>query len=374
MQTIHSFSTALLLSAALAAPACASPGAHGPNGEHLDGQGAVAAGGPGLVRLADGSVNVPKLAQRSMAIRTVMAKDGDYPLTVALNGKAGIDPNAGGRVQAALSGRVEPGPQGLPVAGQAVRKGQVLAYLSPIADAIETGNQRAQLADLRANRGLLENRVRRLELLEGTVPAKDIEAARAELASLNGRERAVAGSVGGRQPIVAPATGVVASAGAMNGQIVEARELLFEIVDPARMLIEAQTPDAALAQKIAKASLDNANGAELELLGGGRVLRDGAVPLSFRARGKDLGLAVGQPVTVLAQLRTRVKGIALPARALARNPANQTIVWIKSGAQRFIAQPVQAQVLDANTVVVTVGLGAENRVVVDGAALINQVR
>ncbi len=49
-------------------------------------------------------------------------------------------------------------------------------------------------------------------------------------------------------------------------------------------------------------------------------------------------------------------------------------MWIKSGAQRFIAQPVQAQVLDANTVVVTVGLGAENRVVVDGAALINQVR
>ena len=363
---------ACLLAAAFSGFAAASPGAHGPNGEHLDGQ--ATTGASGLARLPDGSVSVPKLAQRRMAIRTLMVKDGEYPLTVELNGRAAMDPNAGGRVQAPFSGRIEPGPNGLPVAGQQVRKGQVLAILRPVAGAIERGNQAAQLADLRANRGLLERRVRRLESLEGTVPAKDIDAARAELASLNGRERAVAASLGGTEPIRAPASGVIASASVLNGQIVESREILFDIVDPQRLLVEATSPDVTLAGRISQASILQAPDAELTLLGGARSLRDGALPLNFRASGKDLGLAVGQPVTVLVKLKTTVKGIALPAEALARNPANETVVWIKSGAQRFIALPVDAKPLDARTVVVVKGLTADNRVVVSGTALINQIR
>jgi hypothetical protein len=61
-------------------------------------------------------------------------------------------------------------------------------------------------------------------------------------------------------------------------------------------------------------------------------------------------------------------------RRLARNPANETVVWIKSGAQRFIALPVEASALDARTVVVTKGLSPDNRVVVIGTSLINQIR
>jgi hypothetical protein len=50
------------------------------------------------------------------------------------------------------------------------------------------------------------------------------------------------------------------------------------------------------------------------------------------------------------------------------------VVWIKSGAQRFIALPVEARALDPRTVVVVKGLAPDNRVVVSGAALINQIR
>lgn len=348
----------------------ASPGAHGPNGEHLDGQTTTSASG--LARLPDGSVNVPKLAQRRMVIRTVKAEEGTHPQTVELNGRVVIDPNAGGRVQAPFAGRIGPGPHGLPTPGQAVRKGQVLARLTPIASAIERGNQEATLADLRATRVAAERRVKRLELLEGTVPAKEIEAARAELASIAGRQQAVARSIQGDEAIVAPADGVIANAQVLAGQIVEARDVLFDVVDPARALVEASTPDVTLASRIATASLPAAPDAKLTLIGAGRSLRDGALPISFRASGA--ALALGQPVTVLASLTTAVKGIALPAEALVRNPANETVVWIKSGAMRFIAQPVEARPLDAHTIVVTRGLSPENRVVVSGAALINQIR
>ena len=372
MTSFHYRIAACVLGAVLASPVLAAPGAHGPNGEHLDNQ--VTGTSGGLARLPDGSVNVPKLAQRRMAIRTIMAQEAEHPLTVELNGRASIDPNAGGRVQAPFSGRIEPGPAGLPVAGQQVRKGQVLARIRPVDGAIERGNQAAQLADLRANRTLLASRVKRLESLEGTVPAKDVEAARAELASIIGRERAVAASIGGVENITAPAGGVIASASILNGQIVESREVLFDIVDPQRMLVEAMSTDVSLAARISEASLLQSPSVKLTLLGGARALRDGALPLNFRASGSDLGLAIGQPVTVLAKLRTTVKGIALPAEALARNPANETVVWIKSGAQRFIALPVEAKALDATTVVVVKGLSGDNRVVVSGAALINQIR
>lgn len=350
----------------------ASPGAHGPNGEHLDEKAAGTASG--LARLPDGSVNVPKLAQRRMGVRTLMVKEGEFARTVLLNGRAAIDPNAGGRVQAPFAGQVAPGPKGLPVAGQRVVKGQVLARLRPVGDAIERGNQAAELAGLRANRELLAKRVKRLESLEGVVPAKEVEAARAELAATAGRERAVAKSIGGVENIVAPASGIIASASVLNGQMVEPREVLFEIVDPKQMLVEALATDASLARRISSASLAEVAGVELTLLGGGRSLRDGALPLNFRARGAHLDLAVGQPVTVLARLNTTVKGIALPAAALARNPANETVVWIKSGAQRFIALPVEATALDAGTVIVTRGLSPDNRVVVSGTSLINQIR
>lgn len=353
-------------------PVAASPGAHGPNGEHLDAQGSATASG--LARLPDGSVHVPKLAQRRMAIRTVKAQDADHRETAQLNGRTAIDPNAGGRVQAPFAGRVEPGPGGLPVPGQTVHKGQVLARLVPVASAAERGSQQAAVADLRANRLLLEQRVARLELLEGSVPRKDVEAARAELASVRGREQAIAGALSGREAIVAPADGVIAGAQVLAGQIVEPRDVLFDIVDPQRLLIEASTPDASLAERIHHATLAQAPQATLTLLGGARSLRDGALPVYFLAKGGALPLALGQPVTVLAQLKTSVKGIALPAEALVRNPANEAVVWIKSGALRFIAQPVEAKVLDAHTVIVTRGLSSENRVVVQGAALINQIR
>jgi len=363
---------ALVVAAFFSSIASAAPGAHGPNGEHLD---APAAGtASGLARLPDGSVNVPKLAQRRMAIRTVMAIETEQPLTVELNGRIAMDPNAGGRVQAPFAGRIEPGSGGLPVAGQLVTKGQVLARLRPVASAIDRGNQQATLADIRANRRLAEQQVKRLESLEGTVAQKDIEAARAELVSLGGRERAVSGSLSTSEALVAPAAGVVATANVLNGQIVEARDVLFDIIDPNRMVVEAATTDAGLASRISSAGLVGYPRVQLRFQGGGRVLRDGALPLTFRASAKDAALAVGQPVTVVAGLTDKVKGIVLPAASLVRNQANESVVWIKSGTERFIAQPVEFKPLDGKTIIIVKGLAADNRVVVSGAALINQIR
>ncbi|MFP5430548.1 MAG: efflux RND transporter periplasmic adaptor subunit [Gammaproteobacteria bacterium] len=371
-------SGSLLSVVALAcAVAVAAPGAHGPDGEHLDGQVSTAAVS-GLARLPDGSVNVPKTAQRRMGIRTLVSQSSETAATVAMPGRVIIDPNAGGRVQALLRGRIEPGPKGLPVAGQAVRRGEVLAYVRHHAEPYAQGGQQALLAELQGQREIAAQRLARLESLEGTVPRKEIDAARTEVQGLQQREKSIAQSLASREVLTAPVSGVIARAEVLAGQVVEEREILFEVVDPARMLVEATTTDAGLAARVQGARLQETPGVVLNLRGAARVLRDGVLPLTFSLRpekaGESIPLAIGQPVSVIVMLNERVSGFVLPAQAVVRNPANEPVVWIKSGAERFIPQPVQFKPLDAQTVVVTRGLGADNRVVVQGAPLIAQIR
>jgi RND family efflux transporter MFP subunit len=293
-----------------------------------------------------------------------------------LPGRVVADPNASGQVQAVHGGRIEPGPRGLPVAGQSVRQGEVLAWLRHHAEPFALAAQQSQRAELKAARELAEQRLRRLESLEGTVPRKDIDAARVEAQSLAEREQRISASLDAREPLRAPITGVIARADLKVGQIVEARDVLIEVVDPARLMVEASTPDVTLGNRLGGASLAGIEGVRLQLVGAARALRDGVLPLNFRVSVASgaAPLALGQSVNLIATLKERRKGIVLPASAVVRSPANEPVVWIKTGAERFLPQPVQVQPLDATTVLVTQGLAPDNRVLVQGAALVAQIR
>ncbi len=361
--------TALVLSSVLIGPAFAGEG-------HDHGGAAAAPSANGPQRLPDGSVFLPKPAQRQLGVRTLIAEAGELPRSFELNGKIVMDPNAGGKVQPLNAGRIEPGPRGLPTAGQQVRKGEVLAYVVSSSAPIERSNQAAQLADLRAGKSLADKRVARLKELADTVPRKDIEAAESEAQSLAERIAAVGAGLATREALVAPVPGVIASAHVVAGQVVDARELVFEIVDPVHLHVEAVAFDPGLASGIGRATLAVGNErVPLTFVGAARSLREQALPLTFRAQGKALGaLAVGQPVRVFVQGKEQVKGIAVPVASLMKNPANQTIVWAKVGPERFEPRTVTVEPLDGVNVAVTSGLKAGDRVATQGATLINQVR
>jgi len=346
----------------------------GPGHDHGDAPAAPSANGP--QRLPDGSVFLPKPAQRQLGVRTAIAEEAERPRSVELAGQVLMDPNAGGKVQPLNAGRIEAGPRGLPVPGQAVRKGEVLAYVLSSAAPLERSNQAAQLAEWRAARSLADKRLARLKELSDTVPRKDIEAAEGEVASLAERIAAVGGGLSTREALLAPVSGVIASAHAVAGQVVDARELLFEIVDPGRLRIEALAYDPALAADVGSATLAvGTQRVPLQFTGAARSLREQALPLGFRAQGAALGsLAVGQPVRVFVQTRARVRGIAVPSASLMKNPANQTVVWVKIAPERFEPRTVTTEALDGLTVSVTSGLKAGDRVATQGATLINQVR
>ena len=374
----------LALCAAFAPTAWAGPG-------HDHGDAPPAAIGNGPRRLPDGSVFLPKPSQRQMGVRTLPVERAPLARTTTLPGRVVMDPAAGGKVQALLAGRLQPGPKGLPQLGQAVQRGEVLAYVEPATGTLERAGQQAQLAELRASHALAAKRLARLHELADTVPRKDIDAAESEVASLQARIGAVGGGLQARDALVAPVSGVIASANAVAGQVVDARELVFEVVNPQRLQVEALAYDPALAADVAGAAIAvGGHSVPLRFLGAARSLREQALPLLFApaapaapdaatAKGGTApaslaGVAVGQTLEVHVQHRTQLQGLRVPSTALAKNPANETIVWVKTAAEQFAPRVVTAAPLDGSSVAVTAGLAAGDRVAVQGANLINQVR
>lgn len=351
------------------------PMAHAGEGhDHGDAPAAPSANGP--QRQPDGSVFLPKPAQRQLGVRTVVTETAALPRTVELSAKVLMDPNAGGKVQALNAGRIAPGPRGLPDPGRSVRKGEVLAYVLPSAAPIERANQTAQLAELRAAKTLADKRLVRLQELADTVPRKEIEAAESDAASLSARIAAVGGGLSTHEALVAPVAGVIASAHVVAGQVVDARELVFEIVDPSRLRIEALAFDPTIASNIGGATMAvGEQRVPLSFIGASRSLREQALPLAFRAQGAALNqLAVGQPVRVFVQTKDKVQGISVPVASLMKNAANQTVVWVKTAPERFEPRAVTTEALDGVNAAVTSGLKPGDRVATQGATLINQVR
>jgi multidrug efflux pump subunit AcrA (membrane-fusion protein) len=259
--------------------------------------------------------------------------------------------------------------------GQKVSKGQVLASLRPTASSLERGNQRAQLAEVEAQLAIAEKRLARYAQLEGAIPQKEIEAARIEVDALQKRRAAVGSSVGSTETLRAPVSGVISAANVVPGQVVEAGAILFEVVDPTRLSVEALAYDPSLVAGIAGASAILPGGTlELQFLGGGRVLREQALPLLFRIRSRNAPVAVGQPLKVIASTTRTHTGALLPRAALVKTGAGETAVWVRDGAERFALRRVSVESHDAMMVAAITGIREGERVVTDAASLLSQVR
>jgi len=326
-------------------------------------------------RLEDGSLFVPKAVQRQLGLRTRVAVVQELAVTVELAGTVVADARAGGLVQAGQAGRVEATGAGLPVLGQAVRKGELLAQLRPVLSSMERGSNLAQIAEIAAQLAIAERKVARYAQLEGAVPQATIDATRLERDALRQRRSALGSGLNQAEALRAPISGVVSAAHAVAGQVVDAKDVLFEVIDPARLSVEALAYDPLPAGGVTRASAAVPGGAlDLAYVGSGRQLREQAQVLLFRVQPGGPAVAVGQPLTVLATTAARVHGAAVPRSALVKTATGETAVWVHTAAERLVRRPVTAQALGALELAVTQGLAQGERVVTDGAALLAQVR
>ncbi len=327
-------------------------------------------------RTPDGTLFVPKATQHLLSVRTQLTALGTAPRSVELTGTVIAGPEHFSRVQSGQPGRMEAAPGGLAYIGKRVEKGQILAYVQTYIAAADRANIDSTIAETEARIAKFRTILSRYEKSPGAVPQVKVDEVRGEFEALTRKRAGLMPSSNAREPVLAPINGVISVATASIGQIVEARDVLFEIVDPSQFWVEAIAHDPSVASNLDKAHAVPGDGRQipLEFAGRGLALRQQATVLTFRMAGGQDRLSIGMPVKVVLQSTAKVDGFILPASAIVRGQTGLPIVWIKTEPERFEPQTVKVEPLDGQSVVVTAGLKADQRIVTDGVTLLNQVR
>ncbi len=326
-------------------------------------------------RFPDGAVFVPKATQRILGVRTIMAKSDEHRRAVALPGRVIPDPYASGAVQTSVTGRLSPPEGGFPRLGQRIKAGDVLALVQPAIGSADITTQQQQARELEQQITLVQRRLERLRPIANVVARSQIEDAELELVGLTSRkanlERAQR-----REPelLTAPVDGVIASATATPGQVVEVNAIIFQIINPDRLWIEALTFDAMAGAKTGTARLNDGRSLKLDYQGTGFADRNQAIPIHFAVNESTRGLRMGQLLTVLAETEETRTGIAVPRTSVVRAGNGQTIIYEHANAERFVPREVRVEPLDGERVLVISGLEANKRIVTQGVELLNQIR
>ena len=276
-----------------------------------------------------------------------------------------------------VGGRLSPPPSGLfPRLGTRVRKGDVLATVTQPVQAVDVSDMRQTQGDLDQQISIVERRVERYRKLAvtGAVAQTQLDDAVTELKGLQDRRAALDKIRQQPEALVAPVDGVIAQASAVAGQMATPGAMIFQIVDPARLWVEALSFDALTTAQDATAHLADGRSLTLTYQGAGFSDRNQAIPVQFAVKGDTSGIRVGQFVTVLAGTDAEQSGLALPRAAVVRSGNGQAIVYEHVTAERFEARPVRVEPLDGTRVLVAEGVGAGKRIVTEGAELLDQVR
>lgn len=211
----------------------------------------------------------------------------------------------------------------------------------------------------------------------GAVAQNTIDETRGELEALINRREELLPSTTAREPLIAPISGIVSEANVVIGQIVETRDVLFEIIDPSEFWIEAIAIDPTVVDNLASAVgvvHHHAEPMELQYLGRGLALRNHSNVLNFKIVSDTVDLSVGMTARIILRSKEISEGFVLPASSIARGTTGLPIVWVKTQAERFRPQPVDVKPFDGKSVVVAAGISTDERVVTRGATLLNQVR
>lgn len=329
-------------------------------------------------RLPGGAAFIAKPTQRLLEVRTAAAAAVTASPAVTLIARVIGDPNRTGVVQSLHGGRVVPLEGGLPRIGQSVRKGEPLVQVDPylpLADRTTISEKTGEIEQLIA---VAESKIRRLRPLaeRGAVPQSQVNDLETELEGLRQRREAVRTSRTELELLRAPTEGVIAAVKVVAGQVVQPQDSLFQIVDPQGLLVEALVYGALDPESLADATATTTSGQVLSLSfrGFSRTLQQQASIVQFTIPDPPANLSVGQPLTVMAKSGTPVTGLIVPKDAVVRSANGEAVVWLSLEPERFEARPVRTRPFDATRLIIAGGLMQDDRVVIRGADLVNQIR
>lgn len=327
-------------------------------------------------RLPDGSVFAPKPAQRILAIRTIQAAQGQHRSAISMPGRVVPEPSASGFVQSAIGGRLSAPDGGFLSIGTRVDAGQVLGYVRPTVGAADQTSQRQSRSELERQLALQQRQTERLRALaeKGTVSRTQLEEAELTLTGLRDQLVGLEDPNQNAEELLAPIAGTISKANAWPGLIVDSDSEIFHVIDATRLRVEAMHfGDQPVADT---ASIRGRDGSKvsLTLLGAGFPENGRAQPLHFSIVQAEGVPVPGSVVTVYAETAGDAVGVAVPREAVVRSTNGQDMVYVHVAPEIFEPRPVRVAPLDASSVLIAAGVADGDRLVTQGAELLNQFR
>lgn len=173
--------------------------------------------------------------------------------------------------------------------------------------------------------------------------------------------------------ITAPVTGIVTSATAANGQLVEAGRPLLTLLDPSLMWVHADVfeRDLATVERSTRATVASQASPDLVLparrVAIGATLGEvpGTVEAWFEVPNRAGHLRVGMLVDVAIEIGSSGPAIVIPRSAVAEKDG-KSLVFVHTQPERFVAREVRITANLGDRVAIEGDVAAGDRVVVSG--------
>ncbi len=311
-----------------------------------------------------------KAAQHQAGIRTLPAAAASA--WVRLPAVVVADPRRDLSIAATQDGLIVAADKQLPVAGQAVKAGQILAWLRPVLTQPDRSDMNMDLTvaqrDLKQGRiqinryGIDENQHLDVKL---STPTVDIVT---NYRSAQARNGELTGALENPLPVIAPRAGTILRSPAIAGKIAAAGQTLFEIKAPGVLAVEAEYADDDIdADGVEQALTADGRALPLHFLGASYDSALRAHRALYDLAAEDADLHVNQPLLLEApRERSGPAVYAVPASAVFARDGHAW-VWLHQDARRFVArQVVLAGDAEDDTVLIGAGLRPGERVVTAG--------
>lgn len=316
------------------------------------------------------------------------------PLTGVLRAAAGRE----ALIVASVSGSLSTPPDEFPRFGDKIGKGDVLVKIVPsLGGETDPASLELEVRRAHANYQMAQKEFARLTTLfdQDIVPERRLQEARrakqlaqAEFAAAEARFKQYSTSTEKKsgtatRVISSPIAGIINSVHVTPGAYLNKGDLLFHVVDPSRLWLEARVPEVNLAELTdprgawftvdgfdASFQIDLAQDSRLVALGG--VVDPGSrtVPLVFEFpnRGNNK-LRIGMFAQVNAIVGETREAIAIPVASVQRH-VGLTVVYVQLRDDAFERRVVSLGIRDQDFIEVKSGINPGERVVTRGAYLV----
>jgi RND family efflux transporter MFP subunit len=338
----------------------------------------------------DEGITFTKEQQWKIDFETVEAAKGVVRESVTATGTIKAQPDGEALLAAPMAGLVRPA-DSFPRVGQAVKKGQVMAYLAPRLGA-ETDHATLEAAAAKARIALQQARRERerMETLfkDEAVAEKRLIGARANedmAAAEHDAARQRLGQLGdgsGGIALRAPINGVIADVPVAPGAFVAEGAPLIHIANTEKLWLEARVPESDIGRLgtpagawfvldgfVGSFTIEKGKNGKLVAVGSVVDAATRTVPVIFEFANPGRALPLGMTAKVQLFAGGSREGILVPASAVQDENGTQ-VVYVQSGGESFERNIVQVGARDGERVEIVAGLEPGQRVVSKGAYLI----